>query len=117
MSSYERKYSEDGSKVAVLYSPGFGAGWSTWARQHKEQMLFDKRFVEAAIAGIKDIEPMTKEIFGEDHPYLGVGVKFNSCGCLLVRSSSLKNTMGLSPSRNSLSCPTTLLGKRIVDKH
>lgn len=71
MSTYERKYSECGNYVIILYSPGFGAGWSTWATQHAEQMLFDKRFVEAAIAGVKDIEPLAKEIFGEDYPYLG----------------------------------------------
>jgi len=41
------KLSEDG-KVAVLYSPGFGAGWYTWNYQTPE-ILFDPgivRFVE-----------------------------------------------------------------------
>jgi hypothetical protein len=35
-------------KVAVLYSPGFGAGWSTWNSGDgvAEAMLFDKRIVE-----------------------------------------------------------------------
>lgn len=29
-------------KVAVIYSPGFGAGWSTWAEpQNKQSMVFD----------------------------------------------------------------------------
>lgn len=29
-------------KVAVIYSPGFGAGWSTWGdSQHKQSMVFD----------------------------------------------------------------------------
>ena len=27
-------------KVAVLYSPGYGAGWYTWNREH-EDMVFD----------------------------------------------------------------------------
>lgn len=27
-------------KVAVLYSPGFGAGWYTWNKEH-EDMVFD----------------------------------------------------------------------------
>ena len=41
------KLSEDG-KVAVLYSPGFGAGWYTWNHKTPE-ILFDPgivRFVE-----------------------------------------------------------------------
>ncbi len=33
-------------KVAVLYSPGFGAGWSTWNTGHKEFLLFDRRLVK-----------------------------------------------------------------------
>jgi hypothetical protein len=28
-------------KVAVLYSPGFGAGWSTWASEHAKDITFD----------------------------------------------------------------------------
>jgi len=35
-------------KVAVLISPGFGAGWSTWNSEHSEFMLFDKTLVEMA---------------------------------------------------------------------
>lgn len=71
MPVYERKYSEDGEDVAVLYSPGYGAGWSTWDTSgNSEQMLFDKRLVEAALVGVKHIEPLAEEIFGEDTPYL-----------------------------------------------
>lgn len=34
-------------KVAVLYSPGYGAGWSTWAHNKPDpQMLFDPHLVE-----------------------------------------------------------------------
>lgn len=36
------KYIKDG-KVAILYSPGFGAGWSTWG---EEKLAWDKRVVE-----------------------------------------------------------------------
>ena len=33
-------------KVAVLVSPGFGAGWSTWCRGHNaEAILFDPEVV------------------------------------------------------------------------
>lgn len=28
-------------KVAVLYSPGYGAGWWTWGDKNNENMLFD----------------------------------------------------------------------------
>lgn len=41
-----KKEIRDG-KVAVLYSPGFGAGWSTWASEHSAFMLFDPGLVEA----------------------------------------------------------------------
>jgi hypothetical protein len=40
----------DNGKVAVLYSPGFGAGWYTW-NQTVPQILFDPaivKFVEKA---------------------------------------------------------------------
>jgi len=32
-------------KVAVLYSPGYGAGWYTWNQDHPE-CLFDPKTVE-----------------------------------------------------------------------
>ena len=38
------KLREDG-KVAVLYSPGFGAGWYTWNYEHPE-ILFDPAIVK-----------------------------------------------------------------------
>lgn len=38
--------------VAVLYSPGFGAGWSTWADDaHKQTMTMDARIVQPMIDG------------------------------------------------------------------
>jgi hypothetical protein len=40
------KYRKDG-KVAVLYSPGFGAGWSTWDHNDiKEELMFDPQLIE-----------------------------------------------------------------------
>lgn len=39
-------------KVAVLYSPGYGAGWSTWADKGLcERLLFDPVVVEWVEAG------------------------------------------------------------------
>jgi hypothetical protein len=32
-------------KVAVLYSPGFGAGWYTWNQEHPE-LIFDPGIVD-----------------------------------------------------------------------
>ena len=36
--------------VAVLYSPGFGAGWYTWNREHPE-LVFDPAIVHMVTAG------------------------------------------------------------------
>ena len=59
-------------KVAVLISPGFGAGWSTWADNEVKQMaLFDRRFVYAKEAGVKDIDSLVKEVIGNKYMYTG----------------------------------------------
>ncbi len=45
------KIEKDGA-VAVLVSPGFGAGWSTWADDDKkEAMCMDARIVGAFLSG------------------------------------------------------------------
>jgi hypothetical protein len=45
------KIEKDG-KVAVLVSPGFGAGWSTWADENQmEAMCMDARIVGAFLSG------------------------------------------------------------------
>lgn len=47
----DRLYNERG-QVAVLVSPGFGAGWSTWNRGDdytSEQLMFDKELAEAIL--------------------------------------------------------------------
>lgn len=39
-------------KVAVLYSPGYGAGWSTWATGGDiESMVFDPHMVNLVLSG------------------------------------------------------------------
>lgn len=61
-------------KVAVLYSPGFGAGWSTWAGGNEEFYVFDGGLVALAErkATSGDVEDYLKEKFGQDHyHYLG----------------------------------------------
>lgn len=39
----EPYWNEDGDKYAVLVSPDYGAGWSTW---NYREMAYDKRVVE-----------------------------------------------------------------------
>lgn len=59
-------------KVAVLYSPDYGAGWSTWAGDIvRDFLLFDKTIVEMAERGAKEKEvseylksiPETKNVY------------------------------------------------------
>ena len=48
------KIERDG-KVAVLYSPGFGAGWSTWEdEEQKEALCMDARIVGPFLEGNKE---------------------------------------------------------------
>ena len=50
MNSEYEKLERDG-KIAVLYSPSFGAGWSTWNTEAKYQgLLFDREIVELVLA-------------------------------------------------------------------
>jgi hypothetical protein len=45
------KYIKDG-KVAVLYSPSFGAGWSTWNYDElRQELLYSPAIVEMVLAG------------------------------------------------------------------
>ena len=38
--------------VAVLYSPGYGAGWSTWNIEYNyKELIFDPGLVELVLAG------------------------------------------------------------------
>lgn len=47
---FDRRYDDQGS-VAVLISPGFGAGWSTWGdSEQREGMLFDSRLVDFVLS-------------------------------------------------------------------
>ena len=60
--------------VAVIYSPGFGAGWYTWNKElpNPERLLFDPILAQAVLDGNRDgFVKRTKEMFGEDDaPYL-----------------------------------------------
>lgn len=41
----------ENGRVAVLYAPGFGAGWYTWASKDDEMMVFDRDLALAVQAG------------------------------------------------------------------
>ena len=38
-------------KVAVVYSPGYGAGWSSWNAKIAESLMFDKKIAIAVLDG------------------------------------------------------------------
>ncbi|MFC1018821.1 hypothetical protein ACFGZ6_00915 [Pasteurella multocida] len=56
-------YNEQG-EVAVLYSPGYGAGWSTW---NNHDCVFTPEIVRLVLdnADTTDIENKAEELFGE----------------------------------------------------
>ena len=37
-------------QVAVIYSPGFGAGWSTWNSEYGDDLLFDPGIADLVLA-------------------------------------------------------------------
>jgi hypothetical protein len=60
--------------VAVLYSPGHGAGWTTWNdAEMKEFLFFDKTLVEMAEreADVEEVDAYLMEKFGNDNIYTG----------------------------------------------
>lgn len=60
------KHIEDG-KVAVLYSPGYGAGWWTWNSDY-EFLIFDARLVKLVLENrLDEIDSKVKEILDEIH--------------------------------------------------
>ncbi len=56
------KVIRDGN-VAVLVSPGYGAGWSTWSSSFSEFLIFDRRLVE--LAEKKADEAAVKQVLEE----------------------------------------------------
>lgn len=49
------KFIHDG-EVAVLYSPGYGAGWSTWAEEsERDLLLFDPDIVQLVMDRDSDV--------------------------------------------------------------
>jgi hypothetical protein len=64
-----QKKTVDG-KVAVLYSPDFGAGWYTW--HNIAELLFDPKVVDMVLdkTSAETIELYCKTVYG-DHYYAG----------------------------------------------
>lgn len=60
MSQEVKKYIKDG-KVAVLVSPGFGAGWSTWDNENSDRLLYEPNIVEILLSD-KNIREKNKLI-------------------------------------------------------
>ncbi len=59
-------------KVAVLYSPGFGAGWSTWGEDElRDRLLFDPEVVAWVEGGKVGSLPDLEAKYGVDHFYDG----------------------------------------------
>ena len=63
-----RKLIKDG-KVAVLVSPGHGAGWSTWALGDDEEMLFDPVIAQMVLddADIDEMEEVARLRYPDQH--------------------------------------------------
>jgi hypothetical protein len=62
-------------QIAVLYSPGFGAGWSTWQHDHdvKMAMLFDPQIADIVDQGGANWQEKAEAIAQIKYPesYLG----------------------------------------------
>jgi len=62
------------TEVAVLVSPGFGAGWSSWNREHSNALLFSRNLIEYILACAEGqpanmestLESMTLDLIGEE---------------------------------------------------
>ena len=90
----EKYYNEQG-QVAVLYSPGYGAGWSTWASGEdlpREFLTMDRTLVMLAISNASDAEVeeyiagylLSKQLDPDNTPYMGgwskISVRFVNQG-------------------------------------
>lgn len=72
------KVIRDGN-VAVLYSPGYGAGWSTWAHGNfGNWAVFAPEVVEwveqGKPGGTERLEEIVKSIHGDTYVYCGGGM-------------------------------------------
>jgi hypothetical protein len=62
-------------EVAVLISPGFGSGWSTWTTEHRDILLFHPKLVEWVEKGKgPGLENLLNEL-GAGSTYVGSNVE------------------------------------------
>jgi hypothetical protein len=77
-----RRQVGDSSEIAVLISPGFGAGWSTWSPEDSLVLLFHKDIVEFILknpvetcvdaeAWDREVAGLVHAITGDDCAYMG----------------------------------------------
>lgn len=67
------RYYNEKDELAVLISPGFGAGWSTWSYDHPE-IAYDRRIVEYFMTHPRPTEEEMSDFIyelGYGHPYTG----------------------------------------------
>lgn len=59
-------------KVAVLYSPGYGAGWYSWNPDY-EQLLFHPKLVQLVEQNKKNeiTEELIEDLMGNKYIYIG----------------------------------------------
>lgn len=66
------KFTNSKGKIAVLISPGVGAGWSTWANAESvEFAMFDKELVQLALDNVND-EVFYKFIINKEMHYFSI---------------------------------------------
>jgi hypothetical protein len=67
----------EGGNVAVLFSPGFGSGWSTWNKDHPA-ILFDPTVVEYVRTDGESMDRADMIKYLEDtYPGIYIGSNFN----------------------------------------
>lgn len=76
------------NSVAVCYSPGYGAGWSTWCsnREMCETLIFHPKIIQMVESGQKITRDWLVNNFGQeyDEVYIGdqdLAIKYVPVGC------------------------------------
>ena len=69
-------------KVAVLYSPGFGSGWSTWNTEHPG-LLYDPTVVAWVEAG-KPWQQREDLVLDLEEKYAGIYIGSNMADLLVI---------------------------------
>ncbi len=65
---------EKDNKVAVVYSPGYGAGWSTWNEEIAELLIFHKDIAQLVLdEKLDEVEAVAQKLIleysEEEDPY------------------------------------------------